>query len=312
MWRRSGVKRRALVRWEARNARFLHHGVHVCWLKGLFSLIGRGSTIFAYECISHVLRPGARAPLLNQRFAHRCEFISTRLSLWCTASRHTCLFRRIPQTLCPSLILLKPSQAFPAADYKDSTCVSCWQTSVHKGLREGGTHWFKASLRKKMGSIYGEGIGPALWFEGCFWRKLVEKGECCLPVVQNMCVCAKISAPPSFFSPAASFKNKRCKPRLQNGGIGRKITYFFVFYLSQTPFIARLDISEVWNQWASRTRGSLYSQGIWKALQTAGKRRQRERERSVNGTGKRETHQKADTVLKQTRDDAVHQLTSPH
>lgn len=188
MWRRSGVKRRALVRWEARNARFLHHGVHACWLKALFSLIGPGSTIFAYECISRVLRPGAGAPLLNRRFAHRREFISTRLSLWCTASRHTCLFRRIPQTLCPSLILLKPSQAFPAADYKGSTCVSCWQTSVHKGPREGGTLWFKASWRKKMGSIYGEGIGSALWFEGCFWRKLAEKGERCLPVVQNMCV----------------------------------------------------------------------------------------------------------------------------
>lgn len=58
---------------------------------------------------------------------------------------------------------------------KARTCVNCWQTCVHKGLRETNTlsRCFVEGKKKKKDGQRGERNGSALWFDGCFWRKPV-------------------------------------------------------------------------------------------------------------------------------------------
>lgn len=91
---------------------------------------------------------------------------------------------------------LKPIPAFPAANYKASTCVSCWQTCVHKGLREKNT-LIRCIVEEKDGQC-GEGNGSALWFDGYFWRKLAKRWV--LLVVQ-MCSVCRLPPPPQPHPP---------------------------------------------------------------------------------------------------------------
>lgn len=97
---------------------------------------------------------------------------------------------------------------------------------VHIGSREKNT-LIRCIVKEKDGQR-GEENSPALWFDGYFWRKLVKRWVLvwCWCVCPNKCV---------SLSSSASDSNKRCKPRLQNGSGGRKITFCFpsfIYYLS--------------------------------------------------------------------------------
>lgn len=71
----------------------------------------------------------------------------------------------------PVWLLWNQLRLFLTANYKAWTYVSCWQSCVHRGQKD----FDSVHCRQKRWAAQGGKTGPALWFDGCFWCKLVRR-----------------------------------------------------------------------------------------------------------------------------------------
>ncbi len=209
MWRRSRV---SLVEWEVRNARQVRHS-SVCWLKVLLSPVRPRSAIL-----------NANASLWSSAvsvFPQDPGFQSTFSSLVQVCFHVSACVMYIIYTL-----VYFPLSHFDSSETNSD--ISCskpqpvWAADRHVSTKdqERNTLWFEALWRKKMGSVGREWARSLIW-----WIFLTQTGKKVSPAGgADMCVCPNKSVSPSS---SAAVSNKRCKPRLQNGCGGRKITFSF-------------------------------------------------------------------------------------
>lgn len=146
------------------------------------------------------------------------------------------------RTFCPTPTALKPIQNISCSRLQSSAL--CEMLTDERPQRtERQKHFdFDALWRKKKGSVeWGKVLRSLIW-----WMFLTQTGKkVSADGGADVCVSKEVCFP--TIHPALT-SNNRCKPRLQNGSGGRKITCLFYLLLHWTPWRWDSLPAIVWEQ----------------------------------------------------------------